>query len=103
MSIHREKICAAVEATVIRSATSYSWFGRRSDELPRSVQRSFTPETARSYLHYALQSRLYTDFYCAGAAQPWSREQSSQVPAGPTSARCCSGGTSAFIASSEIR
>ena len=84
MTFHREKARGAMEATVIHSATSYSWFGKRSDELPRSVLRALTPQTARSYLHYALQSQLYNDFYCAGGAQPWSRGHGSHVPAGRT-------------------
>ncbi|MDJ0944430.1 MAG: lanthionine synthetase LanC family protein [Kiloniellales bacterium] len=84
MNRHRESIRAALEATVIHSATSFSWFGERTDELPSSVRQALTLETARSYLHYSLQSRLYTDFYCAGGAQTWTRRQGNQVPTGRT-------------------
>ncbi len=84
MTPHRVKVRTAVEATAIHSLTAYSWFGKRSDQLPRSVRRSLTPETARSYLHYALQTLLYDAFYCAGEAQAWSRGQGSQSPNGRT-------------------
>ncbi len=67
---HRLQIKSALHATFIHSPTGYSWFGRRSQKLAASVVRTLTPETARAYLVFALQSQLYSDFYCPGFAQP---------------------------------
>ena len=57
-----------VRAVNIHSTTSYAWFGMPSAKLPDNVRRSFTPTTARNYLLYNLQSRLYDSFYCTGSA-----------------------------------
>lgn len=70
MTTYRNHLRDAVEATVIHSPTMYSWFKKRSPKFPQSVRRALTPQTARDYLHFALQSQLYNDFYCPGFAQP---------------------------------
>ncbi len=59
---------SAVRAVSIYSPTSYAWFGVASPKLPDNVRRSFTPATARNYLLYNLQSKLYDSFYCTGSA-----------------------------------
>lgn len=59
---------SAVRAVNIYSPTSYAWFGAPSLKLPDNVRRAFTPTTARNYLLYNLQSRLYDSFYCTGSA-----------------------------------
>jgi len=69
MNDYREHVRAAIQATVFHSPTTYSWFGKRSQHFPPSVRRALTPETARDYLLFALQSQLYNDFYCPGFAQ----------------------------------
>lgn len=38
--------------------------------LSRNVERTMTSRTARDYLLYSLQNRLYSDFYCQGFAVP---------------------------------
>jgi hypothetical protein len=59
---------SAVRAVSIYSPTSYSWFGIASPKLQDNVRRAFTATTARNYLLYNLQSRLYDNFYCMGSA-----------------------------------
>ncbi len=60
----------AVGATAIHSATSYSWMGVRSPRLPPKLRRALTPTTARAYLRFALQTRLYRSFYRLGRVAP---------------------------------
>ncbi|MEO8288405.1 MAG: lanthionine synthetase LanC family protein [Chloroflexota bacterium] len=72
----------AVEATEVHSPTAFSWFGRLSPRLRRNVERDLTPRTARSYLTYNLQWRLYYSFYCTGRAIPVARHESGQRMAG---------------------
>ena len=64
----RSQVASAVEATRIESDTSFSWFGRTSAELPRSLVRSLDRATARHYLLNALQQHLYASFYTQGVA-----------------------------------
>lgn len=74
MSEHIRQLADAVGATVIHSATSYSWMGEPSPRLPLNVRRALTPTTARAYLHFALQARLYRSFYCRGRPEPHDGE-----------------------------
>jgi len=64
----------AVGVTVVHSATSYSWMGKPSPRLPQNVRRALTPTTARAYLHFALQARLYHNFYRLGRPKPHDGE-----------------------------
>jgi HopA1 effector protein family len=85
VSAYYAQVEAAVRATVVHSSTTYSWFGKRSPELPPSVRRSLTARTARNYLLFSLQSRLYRDFYCQGF--PTSGDEGGfeiQIPRGIT-------------------
>jgi hypothetical protein len=66
----RNLLASAVEATRIESDTLFSWFGRSSPDLPRSVKHSLDRETARHYLLTALQQHLYASFYTQGVAVP---------------------------------
>lgn len=70
MTGSRRQIMDAVAATQIIDATTYGWFGVRAPGLAAAVQQSIDPQSARAYLVYSLQERLYTDFYCAGGARP---------------------------------
>ncbi|HEU5101388.1 MAG TPA: T3SS effector HopA1 family protein, partial [Roseiflexaceae bacterium] len=70
MNDYRRHVEAAIQATVFHSATRFSWFGRRSHPLPSTISRALTPTAARAYMLFALQSRLYSDFYCRGFAAP---------------------------------
>src|SRR4051812_5693494 len=70
MNDYRRQIEAAIQATAFHSATSHSWFGQRSHSLPANISRALTTKTARDYMLFNLQSRLYSDFYCRGFAAP---------------------------------
>jgi HopA1 effector protein family len=61
---------AAIKATVFHSSTTYSWFGKVSEQLPPRIKRALTPKTARGYLLYNLESQLYSDFYLRSFAAP---------------------------------
>lgn len=81
MTNYREHVTAALQATVFHSPMVYSWFGKRSQHFPPSIRRALTPETARDYLSYTLQSQLYSEFYCVGYAQSYRpRDASYPVP-----------------------
>ncbi len=74
MNDYRKHVEAAIRATVFFSPTSYSWFGKQSWSLSPAIKRALTPQAARNYLLFNLQSQLYTDFYCPGQATPTARE-----------------------------
>ena len=76
MTNYRGLLEEAVQATVIHSATGYSWFGQRSQPLPRGARKALTKDTARSYLLFNLQNELYSSFYCRGFAAPSDAERS---------------------------
>jgi Lanthionine synthetase C-like protein/HopA1 effector protein family len=66
-----EQIEAAVRAVEITSDWSFTWLGRPSLRLPRSVTSALTPQTARELLRSGMQTRLYDDFYLRGGiAEP---------------------------------
>jgi hypothetical protein len=68
MNSYIKQIKAVIRATRICSSISYSWFGKLSHPLSRTLKRVFTPEAARSYLLFNLQGQIYDDFYCQGYA-----------------------------------
>lgn len=78
------QVRSAVEATGITSPTAFSWFGSATRTLPPQLARTASPGTARSYLTYSLQMRLYNDFYCKGTAQPSGNQVSQHALAGIT-------------------
>jgi len=67
-----------VRATTLRGPTSLSWFGKRAPDLPTAVRRGLPSAAARMYLHTALQSRLYANFYRTGGAVPVRNEGAPQ-------------------------
>jgi hypothetical protein len=81
---YHEQVEAAIRATVFHSPTTYSWFGKLSQRLPSTVKRALTPQTARNYLLFILQSQLYSDFYCQGFAVPARQEAIGLLPIGMT-------------------
>ena len=74
----------AIRATIIYSTTTYSWFEKRSEQLPPTVKRALTPESARAYLLFNLETRLYADFYCHGFARPTVQEAADPLVRGMT-------------------
>ncbi len=73
MGDYRRQVAAAIQATAFHSPTSYSWFGRLSRKLSPLDKRALTPQSARYFLLFDLESRLYADFYCPGRATPSPR------------------------------
>jgi hypothetical protein len=67
---YREQIESALRAVAVTSATSYSWFGRRSRPLPRAVASALAPDSARKFLIDGLQNELYRSFYTQGRPVP---------------------------------
>ena len=74
-----EHIKAAIQATDFHSPTSYSWFGMRNRQPSAKVRRALTPDTARNFLLFNLQSQLYNDFYCRGYATRSRQDMSNFV------------------------
>jgi HopA1 effector protein family len=70
MSSFVQLVQGAVQAVVIHSLTSYSWFGRVVHQVPVRLERKMAPETARAYLRHSMQLHLYENFYCRGEAAP---------------------------------
>lgn len=70
VSAYRTSVASVLEAVVVRSATSWSWFGERSDDPPESAVEAMDADTAHHYLVHALGLQLYRDFYCPGGATP---------------------------------
>ncbi len=67
---HREAVERAVAATTVLSPTAFAWFGAPQQALAQRSAAAMDATAARAYLVYALQTRLYTSFYCLGAASP---------------------------------
>lgn len=68
--MYESQLTEAIRAVVIRSPTTYSWFGRSSPRLPARVERALSPSTAHDHLVHTLGSRLYSDFFLKGRAVP---------------------------------
>ncbi|HEY4574888.1 MAG TPA: lanthionine synthetase LanC family protein [Thermoanaerobaculia bacterium] len=88
MSEWRLPVEAVIQATTIRSPTSYSWLGRRSPAAARRLGPNVGADLAREYLLVTLTSHLYFNFYCHG----WPRAMGPAVnrPRAP-------GGDPAFV------
>lgn len=70
MPTQSELLDGVLGAVTVHSPVSFSWFGKRTGDLPAKTQKSMSPATRRDYLTHHLQSRLYGDFYCRGFAAP---------------------------------
>jgi hypothetical protein len=73
VSVYREQIERAVQATVVRSPFTFSWFGQPSRPPNPAVRDTMSASDARRFLQGALQRRLYSDFYLSGEAIAWRR------------------------------
>lgn len=69
-----------LNAVVVHSPTRYSWFGRPSPRLPRTVAPALTAEGCRQYLLSALQNQLYVGFYCRGVATRVVDDSAAELP-----------------------
>src|SRR5262245_59383349 len=84
MNEHAQHVTAAFDAVRIHSTTTFSWFGLESSRMSPRVGRLLTSETARSYLIFSLQSKLYEAFYArGGAARVASLEESGTTRTAP--------------------
>jgi hypothetical protein len=79
--MYESQLTSAIRAVVVRSPTTYSWFGQSSPRLPARVERALTASTARNHLVHTLGSKLYRDFFVKGRAAPSGWETRSS-PAG---------------------
>jgi HopA1 effector protein family len=70
MSRYREQVESALRAVAVTSATSYTWFGRRSRRLPPAVAAALAPAAAREFLIGGLENELYQWFYTQGRPVP---------------------------------
>lgn len=84
MDDYLKQIETAVRASKVLSPTTYSWFGRKSPILPIEVRQAMSEQTARGYLLFQLQMRLYHNFYCPGFARSASAAASRLPPIGLT-------------------
>jgi len=66
----RSLVRTLLDAVTVDLPAGHSWFGVRAPALPAGMEDAMTPAAARGYLVYALQSRIYADFYCPGGARP---------------------------------
>lgn len=69
-SPYRDQVSAALNAIRILSPTAYSWFGRRSQPLPRALRAQLDAQGAAECLTVGLHHQLYADFYTLGGAAP---------------------------------
>lgn len=70
VSVYRRSLEEVLEALVVHSPTSYSWFGRRVDDLDDETVAAMDAGTAEAYITDTMQWQLYSDYYCRGAASP---------------------------------
>ncbi len=69
MGHNLEALREAIQAVHITSPWSFTWFGKVAEKLPKKVKGELPAEKVRQFLTFALQGRLYEDFYCPGAAR----------------------------------
>jgi HopA1 effector protein family len=74
MSAYRDQVAQVLRAVTVSSATNYTWFGCRSDGLPRALGAALSPAVARQYLVSRLGDELYRSFYTHGRPVPRSAD-----------------------------
>jgi len=74
MSEYRRSVEALLGSIQVHSATSWSWFGDRVDELTAETVAAMDAPTARAYLVNDIEGCLYANYYCPGTATPFSDE-----------------------------
>ena len=68
MTDYRAQLKEAVLACAFHGSAAYSWIGKPSAAIARSLKPHLTPDAERSFLLMTLQRQLYNDFYCRGRA-----------------------------------
>jgi type III HopA1-like effector protein len=81
MNEHYENVARCIRETVIHSQTNFTSMGQPCARLAPRIRRAMTAKTARSYLVYQLQSRLYGEFYMRGnrSGSNWSQAPSNDA------------------------
>lgn len=74
MNDYLKQLEGAAGAVAFHPPDRFSWFGLMSPGLPPKLRRALTPEAVRGYLLHMLQMQLYRDFYCRGAATPFTEQ-----------------------------
>lgn len=84
MTQYRDVMTGVLSAVALHDRTSFSWFGVREGGLPPETEAAMTPDDARAYLVYQLQTRLYGAFYTQGEAKPALSDGHVTPPLGPS-------------------
>jgi hypothetical protein len=79
MSTYQAQVAEAVQALAIQLPITYSWFGKPAPRLSARTRQALTSQTARNYLLFQLETKLYGDFYCRGGATAQPLPQGSLV------------------------
>ena len=79
MTDYLEQVRSAIRVTAVRSPAAYSWFGK-VHRIPAARLRLLGSNDVRAHLVASLQYRLYTNFYCPGAARPVAPEPAAEAP-----------------------
>jgi HopA1 effector protein family len=74
VSAYRDQVAQVLRVVAVSSATTYTWFGCRSDGLPRALAAAMSPAVAREYLVSQLGDELYRSFYTHGRPVPRSAD-----------------------------
>jgi hypothetical protein len=69
-SVYGEQVVAALRATEVHRADSWSWFRDRQTLIDPNLRRALSPELVRAQLVRAIQATLYSHFYCTGSPTP---------------------------------
>jgi HopA1 effector protein family len=69
MKDYRRLTLDLLRALEVDSATTYRWFGVVHEVVTGQSRAVMAPGDCRRALTYALQNRLYSDFYCSGGAR----------------------------------
>jgi hypothetical protein len=83
MNRYREQVAAAVGAVAIHSPTHYTWLGRASQSLGRSIDEEMDDSQRRDFLVATLRDELYGSFYRHGSPMPARRREHWTVSADP--------------------
>jgi hypothetical protein len=77
VSVYRDQIRAALDATTIRTPTRYAWLGQWSRALPARLDAEMDDALRDAYLESSIAAELYSSLYCQGRPVParWGEPQ----------------------------
>jgi HopA1 effector protein family len=70
VSLHREQVAEALQATVVRSRNRFAWLGETSPPLRPALASVLPDSTTRALLVRGLAGRFYESFYSTGGVVP---------------------------------